>query len=131
MDKDRPPGFADTPATVLNGIASRVAARLQRLGIETVQDLLFHLPARYEDRTQLRPLGSLQAGSEVMIQGTVELSEVRFGRRRMLLTRVSDGTGFMTLRFFHFSAAQQREPRPGDQSSAVMVKYGAVDQTSK
>ena len=108
MDKDRPPGFAETPVTVLNGIASRVAARLQRLGIDTIQDLLFHLPARYEDRTRLRPLGSLQAGNEVMIQGTVELSEVRYGRRRMLLTRISDGTGFITLRFFHFSAAQQR-----------------------
>ena len=108
MDKDRPPGFADTSVTILNGIASRVAARLQRLGIETIQDLLFHLPLRYEDRTQLRPLGSLQAGNEVMIQGTVELSEVRYGRRRMLLTRISDGTGFLTLRFFHFSAAQQK-----------------------
>ena len=108
MDKDKPPGFADTSVTVLIGIASRVAARLQRLGIETVQDLLFHLPSRYEDRTQLIPLGAVQAGNEVMIQGTVELSEVRFGRRRMLLTRISDGTGFMTLRFFHFSAAQQR-----------------------
>lgn len=82
--------------------------RLQRLGIESIQDLLFHLPARYEDRTQLKPLGELQAGNEVMIQGTVELSEVRYGRRRMLLTRISDGTGFLTLRFFHFSAAQQR-----------------------
>ena len=122
MDKDRPPGFADTPATVLNGIASRVSARLQRLGIETVQDLLFHLPARYEDRTQLRPLGSLQAGSEVMIQGTVELSEVRFGRRRMLLTRVSDGTGFITLRFFHFSAAQQRNLARG----SIIRCYGEV-----
>jgi ATP-dependent DNA helicase RecG len=108
VDKDKPPGFADTSVTVLSGIASRVAARLQRLGIETVQDLLFHLPSRYEDRTQLIPLGAVQAGNEVMIQGTVELSEVRFGRRRMLLTRISDGTGFMTLRFFHFSAAQQR-----------------------
>ncbi len=82
--------------------------RLQRLGIESIQDLLFHLPARYEDRTQLKPLGELQAGNEVLIQGTVELSEVRYGRRRMLLTRISDGTGFLTLRFFHFSAAQQK-----------------------
>jgi ATP-dependent DNA helicase RecG len=108
VDKDGPPGFAETPVTILKGVASRVAARLERLGIETIQDLLFHLPARYEDRTQLRHLGAVEAGSEVLIQGTVELTEVRFGRRRMLLTRISDGTGFMTLRFFHFSAAQQK-----------------------
>ena len=86
VDKDRLTGFADTPVTVINGVASRVAARLQRLGIETIQDLLFHLPARYEDRTQLKPLGAVEAGSEVLIQGTVELSEIRFGRWRMLLT---------------------------------------------
>lgn len=108
MDRDGPSGFSNTPVTVLKGVASRVAARLQKLGIETIQDLLFHLPSRYEDRTQLKPLGAVEAGSEVLIQGTVELSEVRFGRRRMLLTRISDGTGFMTLRFFHFSAAQQK-----------------------
>jgi len=105
---DRPPGFADTSVTVLKGVASRVAVRLQRLGIETIQDLLFHLPSRYEDRTQLIPIGAVEPGSEVLIQGAVELSEVRFGRRRMLLTRISDGTGFITLRFFHFSAAQQK-----------------------
>ena len=64
----------------------------------------------------------MQAGSEVMIQGTVELSEVRFGRRRMLLTRVSDGTGFITLRFFHFSAAQQRNLARG----SIIRCYGEV-----
>ena len=67
MDKDRPPGFADTPVTVLKGVASRVAGKLQNLGIETIQDLLFHLPARYEDRTRLKPLGAVEAGSEVLI----------------------------------------------------------------
>ncbi len=108
-----PPGFDDTAVTVLKGIAARVAERLQRLSIETVQDLLFHLPARYEDRTQLRPLGSLQAGDEAMVQGTIELTEIRFGRRRMLLSRISDGTGFLTLRFFHFSAAQQKSLAKG------------------
>jgi ATP-dependent DNA helicase RecG len=120
VDKDRPPEFADTPVTVLKGVASRVADKLQRLGIETIQDILFHLPARYEDRTRLKPLGAVEAGSEVLIQGTVELSEVRFGRRRMLLTRISDGTGFITLRFFHFSAAQQK----GLQRGAIVRCYG-------
>jgi ATP-dependent DNA helicase RecG len=122
VDKDMPPGFDDTSVTVLKGIAARVAERLQRLGIETIQDLLFHLPARYEDRTQLRPLGSLQAGHEAMVQGTIELTEVRFGRRRMLLSRISDGTGFLTLRFFHFSAAQQRSLAKG----SIIRCYGEL-----
>ena len=97
-----------TPVTTLRGIGSRVAERFERLGITTVQDLLFHLPLRYEDRTRLVPLGALQPGSEVLIQAQVELSEVRFGKRRMLLSRIADGTGSLTLRFFHFSAAQQQ-----------------------
>lgn len=122
MDKELPHGFDDTSVTVLKGVASRVAERLQRLGIETIQDLLFHLPARYEDRTRLRPLGSLRAGNEAMVQGTIELTEVRFGRRRMLLSRISDATGFLTLRFFHFSAAQQRSLAKG----SIVRCYGEL-----
>ncbi|MFV1998719.1 MAG: OB-fold nucleic acid binding domain-containing protein, partial [Acidiferrobacterales bacterium] len=122
-----PPGFDDTSVTVIKGIAARVAERLQRLGIETIQDLLFHLPARYEDRTQLRPLGSLRAGDEAMVQGTIELTEIRFGRRRMLLSRISDGTGFLTLRFFHFSAAQQNSLAKG----SLVRCYGELRRSGK
>jgi ATP-dependent DNA helicase RecG len=93
--------------TVLKGVGAKVAERLQKLGIETLQDLLFHLPSRYEDRTRIHALGTLRTGDEVLVQGVIELTEIRYGRRRMLLSRISDGTGFLTLRFFHFSAAQQ------------------------
>jgi len=95
------------PVTVLKGVGPRVAARLERLGIRTVQDLLFHLPMRYEDRTRVVPMGSLRHGEHAVVQGEVDLAEVRFGRRRSLLVRISDGTGAMTLRFFHFNAAQK------------------------
>jgi ATP-dependent DNA helicase RecG len=95
------------PVTVLKGVGPRVAQRLQRLRIRTVQDVLFHLPARYEDRTRVVPMGSVRPGEQVVVQGAVDLAEVRFGRRRSLLVRISDGTGALTLRFFHFSAAQQ------------------------
>jgi ATP-dependent DNA helicase RecG len=95
------------PVTVLKGVGPRIAQRLERLYIHTVQDVLFHLPARYEDRTRITPMGAVQTGQQVVVQGEVELAEVRFGRRRSLLVRVSDGTGSLTLRFFHFNAAQQ------------------------
>jgi ATP-dependent DNA helicase RecG len=95
------------PVTVLKGVGPRVAERLQRLGIRTVQDVLFHLPSRYEDRTRVTPMGSARPGAQIVVQGEVDLAEVRFGRRRSLLVRISDGTGALTLRFFHFSAAQQ------------------------
>jgi ATP-dependent DNA helicase RecG len=102
------PDNLDTlPVTVLKGVGPAIAKRLQRLNIRTVQDVLFHLPARYEDRTRITPMGAAQSGQQVVVQGEVDLAEVRFGRRRSLLVRISDGTGSLTLRFFHFNASQQ------------------------
>ncbi len=95
------------PVTSLKGVGPKVAERLTRLDIHSVEDLLFHLPYRYEDRTRITPIGALRAGNEVVIEGKIELTEIKFARRRMLLTRLSDGTGFITLRFFHFNARQQ------------------------
>ena len=104
---DTPDNLDTLPVTVLKGVGPAIAKRLQRLNIRTVQDVLFHLPARYEDRTRITPMGAVQAGQLVVVQGEVELAEVRFGRRRSLLVRISDGTGSLTLRFFHFNASQQ------------------------
>ena len=94
--------------SVLRGVGSRVAEKLKALGIETVQDVLFHLPLRYEDRTRVAPIGSLRTGERVAIEGEIELTEIIYRRRRMLLSRLADGTGFITLRFFHFSKQQQK-----------------------
>lgn len=96
------------PVTHLKGVGPRVAERLARLNIRTVQDLLFHLPYRYQDRTRVAPIGTLQAGRAAGIIGYVELTQVRFGRRRSLVSMVADGTGRMLLRFFNFRAAQQK-----------------------
>ena len=103
------PGGHDSELSVtsLKGVGPKVAERLARLDIHSIADLLFHLPYRYEDRTRITPIGAVRAGQEVVIQGKVELTEVKFARRRMLLSRLSDGTGFITLRFFHFNARQQ------------------------
>ncbi len=95
------------PVTDLRGVGPHVAKRLHQRGITSIQDLLFHLPLRYQDRTRITPIGALRAGEETLIQGQIELTQVRLGRRRSLLSRLSDGTGAITLRFFHFSAAQQ------------------------
>jgi len=86
---------------------------LERLGITHPRDLLFHLPYRYQDRTRICPLGGAQPGRDAVVLGRVELANVQFGRRRSLLVRIHDDSGAMTLRFFHFSAAQQRGFRRG------------------
>ena len=84
-----------------------MAERLEKIGIRTVPDALFHLPARYEDRTRIYPIADLQPFLHVSVQGEVTSSAVQFGRKRMLVTRINDGTGSLTLRFFHFTAAQK------------------------
>ncbi len=97
----------ERPVTGLRGVGPALATTLARLGLRTVQDLLFHLPLRYEDRTRVVPIGSLRAGDRAVVEGEVQLAEVVIRRRRALLCRIADGSGFLTLRFFHFSAAQQ------------------------
>ena len=108
-------GFEYQSVQVLKGVGPAVASKLENLGISSIQDVLFHLPFRYEDRTRLMPIGGLRPGQQVVIEGVIEHSEVRFsGRRRSkkgggrsLLCYLSDGTGGILLRFFHFSSAQQ------------------------
>ena len=95
------------PVTALKGVGPSSALKLEKIGITSVQDVLFHLPFRYEDRTRIRAIGSLKAGDQVAIEGVVEATDIRFGRRRSLLVRIADGTGFLMLRFFHFSSAQK------------------------
>ncbi len=86
---------------------------MARLGIHSVQDVLFHLPLRYQDRTRILPIGTLRPGDQAVIRGEVEAADVRFGRRRSLLVRIADNSGAITLRFFHFSAAQKNSLLPG------------------
>jgi len=101
------PRAEQRPITQLRGVGSALAQRLQRLGVSQVQDLLFVLPSRYEDRTQIASIGALSPGMRTTVEGEILLTEVAFRRRRQMLCRISDGSGFLTLRFFHFSTAQQ------------------------
>ena len=96
------------PVTALRGVGDALAGKLANLGVATVQDLLFLLPLRYEDRTQIAPIGSVRVGERAVVEGEVLLSEVAFRGRRQLLCRIADGSGALTLRFFHFSGAQQQ-----------------------
>ncbi len=97
------------PVTALKGVGESLAAKLAKLGIETVQDLLFLLPLRYEDRTHVAPIGTLRAGERAVVEGEIQLAEVVFRKRRQLLVRIADGSGFLTLRFFYFTAQQQAQ----------------------
>ena len=102
------------PVEQLKGVGPRISERLQRLGILTLQDLLFHLPLRYQDRTRLRPLAELVVNEEVLVEGEVVDAQIAQGRRRSSLkVRIDDGRGALLLRFFYFTRAQIEAMRPG------------------
>ncbi len=103
-----PADAGSRPVTSLRGVGAALAARLARLGVASVADLLCLLPLRYEDRTRVAAIGALTPGTRATVEGEVQLTEVAYRRRRQLLTRISDGSGFLTLRFFYFSGSQQQ-----------------------
>ncbi|TDQ57852.1 ATP-dependent DNA helicase RecG [Mesocricetibacter intestinalis] len=100
--------FADAvPLTALSGVGAAVAAKLSRLGIYNLQDLLFHLPIRYEDRTRITAIADLRPEQYASIEGRVQLCEVSFGRRPVLNVVLSDGSAKISLRFFNFNAGMK------------------------
>ncbi|KPN77610.1 MAG: ATP-dependent DNA helicase RecG [Shewanella xiamenensis] len=110
------------PITELKGVAKRVAEKLAKLGITTVQDLLFHLPLRYEDRTQIYPIAALMPGNYGTIEAEIQSTQILQGRKRMLVCNVRDDTGSMSLRFFNFSMAQ----RNAMQNGLMIRAYGEI-----
>lgn len=101
--------------TDLHGVGPKLAEKVNALGISQVSDLLFHLPNRYEDRTHIHPIGSCRPGQRILIEGKIEHSAIIRGRRSMLVVVLSDGTGRITLRFFHFRMHQKQQLSSGTQ----------------
>ena len=95
------------PLTALSGVGAAIAEKLGRIGIHNVQDLLFHLPMRYEDRTRITPIADIRPESFATIEGYVQLTEVQFGRRPILSVTLSDGTSKIMLKFFNFNAGMK------------------------
>ena len=102
--------------TRLKGVGPKQAEKLKRLKITSLQDVLFHLPLRYQDRTRVVSINDLVPGAEVMTTGVVVSCEVLFRSRRSLLCVIADKTGNqLALRFFHFNQQQQQRLRLGNQ----------------
>lgn len=91
----------------LKGVGPALEKKLAAIGILTLQDLLFHLPLRYEDRTRVTLTARAQLGEYQQFEGEVTSCEIQFGKRRSLRCSLRDSSGSITLRFFHFSAAQK------------------------
>lgn len=113
MTESAAPKLLYQPVTALKGVNEAMAEKLLRLGIVRVVDLLFHLPLRYQDRTRVYQIGSLRVEQEVTVEGEIELTEIVNRSRKMLLCHISDGTGLLTLRFFHFTNGQKHSLSKG------------------
>ncbi|MDO9748188.1 ATP-dependent DNA helicase RecG [Glaesserella parasuis] len=101
------------PLTALSGVGAAISEKLSRIGINNVQDLLFHLPMRYEDSTRITPIADVRPESFATVEGFVQLTEVQFGRRPILSTTISDGTSKITLKFFNFNAGMKNSLATG------------------
>lgn len=93
--------------TNLRGVGPQLAERLAKLGIHSTQDILFHLPYRYQDRTRITPIANSRAGDYAVIEGVVMSNRVQFARRRVWTCQIQDLTGRIECRFFHFNQSQR------------------------
>lgn len=105
--------LSNVPVTVLKGVGEAMAEKLAKVGLENLQDVLFHLPLRYQDRTRVVPIGQLRPGQDAVIEGVVSGADVTMGKRRSLVVRLGDGSGVLSLRFYHFSNAQKEGLKRG------------------
>ena len=110
------------PLTSLSGVGAKVAEKLEKVGLVTIQDLLFHLPLRYEDRTRVYPMARVHSGLFAAVQGKVMSCDMQFGKRKMLLVKISDGNGTITLRFFNFNAGMKNSFSEGK----LVHAYGEI-----
>jgi ATP-dependent DNA helicase RecG len=122
---DTDPGIA--PVSALPGVGPALVAALARLGLERVQDLWFHLPLRYEDKTRVTAIADLRVGERAQIEGVVEAVERGFRYRPQLKVAIGDSSQqTLLLRFFHFNRAQAEQLLPGTRLLCYgEVRYGA------
>ncbi|HEY42897.1 MAG TPA: ATP-dependent DNA helicase RecG [Anaerolineae bacterium] len=121
-----PPAAMEAPLTTIAGIGPKSAKTLRKLNLETLGDLLWHLPRRYDDYSQLKTINRLWYGEEVTVIGTVEdiqVRTVRSGRMKLIEAVISDGSGSLRATWFNqpWITDKLRPGRP-------IVLSGKVDQ---
>ncbi len=117
--------LSSTPISALHGIGTKMAERLDKMAIHTVQDLLFHLPARYEDRTKITPIAQTHHEQTTAIQGCIVNQQTTFGGKSSLLLTIRDQSGEAQIRFFHFTAAMKNRLKLGQH----LHLYGEIKRT--
>jgi ATP-dependent DNA helicase RecG len=111
-----------TSVASLKGIGPNRQQALVRLGIESIWDLLLHLPFRYEDRSTVTPIGSLHAQQQTVVQGSIDSCSTTRGRKPRFDCHISDPSASIVLRFFNHYPGQQQRFASGQQIRC----YGTV-----
>lgn len=99
--------------TKLKGVGTQLAKKLSGLGIHTVNDLLFYLPYRYQDRTKIYPVAQLSIGMHALIEVQVVKQQLVFGKKRRLEIQLADSTGYIYMSLFHFNKSQREQLKTG------------------
>src|SRR5512143_189667 len=90
------------PVQFVKGVGPRRAEALAKLGVRTAEDLLLHLPMRYEDRSSFVRVADLQAGQRVSVAGEIAIAGLRRARRMTIYElRLEDGSGRLKAVFFN------------------------------
>ncbi len=98
------PAALSAPTTVLPGVGPRHAQTLTRLGLKTLGDMLYNLPRRYDDYSQLKPINRLNYGEDVTIIGTTQSvtnRTLRSGRLQVVEAVLSDGSGALRVNWWN------------------------------
>lgn len=111
----------------LKGVGSKIAEKLAILSIHNLEDLLFHLPYRYQDRSRIHPIGSLLNGQTAQVFGMIEAADIVYGKRRSLVCKISDASGILDIRLFYFSMAQKKQFKRGE----YVQCYGQVSHSGR
>jgi len=88
--------------STIKGVGEKLSSTLSKLGIKTIEDLLFHFPIGYQDRTTLKKIAELEPNQDFVVQGVIEKVSQTFVPRKMLLVKIKDNTGHLYLRFFYY-----------------------------
>lgn len=98
----------------LQGVGTASAALLEKLNIFTTDDVLFHLPRDYEDRSTIIPMNQLVVGRSYLLEGTVSSLDFPPGKRKSMAVLLEDDFGKVTLRFYHIYKALTDKMRSGN-----------------
>ncbi|MAC03592.1 MAG: hypothetical protein CMQ58_02195, partial [Gammaproteobacteria bacterium] len=102
MSSDQKIEASSLLVSTIKGVGEKLSSTLSKLGIKTIEDLLFHFPIGYQDRTILKKIAELEPNQDFVVQGVIEKVSQTFVPRKMLLVKIKDNTGHLYLRFFYY-----------------------------